>query len=286
MAEVGGPSLMLAVAEFHESRSQQRCDHCQIEFSDGRSYAICGGCRSVLYCSAACQKEHWRDAHRAVCKRRTADWSTRLHVLVGRSWPCAEEKVVKLLREGADLHASSRADGPTPVSLATEAAMTFRAGPGTAAYFVLKAAAPWSHQTHSLFPAPARQRAWELLVLGHQLSSGSPQFEQHSQALMDAWLHCILPFAIDRDSVPLAGSMVGAVMGAEPSRASAGPEAPEETSRHRCDPTPVRVASSQSAKEGASSRSSEGGTAAWRPSEASSSSAEDAPPPSTCLDCS
>lgn len=42
-------------------------------------------------------------------------------------------QVVKLLREGADLHASSRADGPTPVSLATEAAMTFRAGPGTAA---------------------------------------------------------------------------------------------------------------------------------------------------------
>lgn len=36
MAEVGGPSLMLAVAEFHESRSQQRCDHCQVGAASAR----------------------------------------------------------------------------------------------------------------------------------------------------------------------------------------------------------------------------------------------------------
>ena len=210
MAEAGGPTLMVAVADFHESRAQQRCDSCAIEFSDGRSYAICGGCRSVLYCSAACQKEHWQTAHRAVCRQRTAEWCTRLHVLVGRSWPCTKEKVVKLLREGADLNACMSPNGPTPLSLATEAALALRAGKGTAAHYVLQAAAPWSCATHQFFPAAARERAWELVVVGYQLSRRAP-FEEYSQAIMDVWLNCIMAYAIERDTSSSLSSLDAAV---------------------------------------------------------------------------
>ena len=124
---------------------------------------------------------------------------TKLHVLVGRSWPCTKEKVVKLLREGADLNACVNPNGPTPLSLATEAALALRAGKGTAARYVLQAAAPWSCATHHFFPAAARERAWELIVVGYQLSRRAP-FEEYSQAIMDVWLNCIMAYAIERDT--------------------------------------------------------------------------------------
>jgi hypothetical protein len=124
---------------------------------------------------------------------------TRLHILVGRSWPCTKEKVVKLLREGADLNACVSPNGPTPLSLATEAALALRAGKGTAAHYVLQAAAPWSCATHQFFPAAARERAWELIVVGYQLSRRAP-FEEYSQAIMDVWLTCIMAYAIERDT--------------------------------------------------------------------------------------
>ena len=124
---------------------------------------------------------------------------TRLHVLVGRSWPCTKEKVVKLLREGADLNACVSPNGPTPLSLATEAALALRAGKGTAAHYVLQAAAPWSCATHQFFPAAARERAWELIVVGYQLSRRAP-FEEYSQAIMVVWLTRIMAYAIERDT--------------------------------------------------------------------------------------
>jgi hypothetical protein len=124
---------------------------------------------------------------------------TKLHVYVGRPWPCTKEKVVKLLREGADLNACVSPNGPTPLSLATEAALALRAGKGTAAHYVLQAAAPWSCATHHFFPAAARERAWELIVVGYQLSRRAP-FEEYSQAIMDVWLTCIMAYAIERDT--------------------------------------------------------------------------------------
>eukprot|EP00775_Hariotina_reticulata_P001971 gene1971-biopygen3474 len=33
---------------------------------------VCSGCRTARYCSAACQKAHWR-SHKAVCKALKAD---------------------------------------------------------------------------------------------------------------------------------------------------------------------------------------------------------------------
>ena len=33
------------------------------------SLRACGGCRSVLYCGVACQKQHWGGGHRAECKK-------------------------------------------------------------------------------------------------------------------------------------------------------------------------------------------------------------------------
>ncbi|ROW00327.1 hypothetical protein VMCG_07239 [Cytospora schulzeri] len=32
----------------------------------------CGGCRSVFYCSAACQKKDWTSRHKPLCKKYTA----------------------------------------------------------------------------------------------------------------------------------------------------------------------------------------------------------------------
>jgi hypothetical protein len=33
---------------------------------------VCGGCRGVRYCSAGCQKAHWRAGHKEVCKAAQA----------------------------------------------------------------------------------------------------------------------------------------------------------------------------------------------------------------------
>lgn len=32
----------------------------------------CGACRSVFYCSAACQKKDWTSRHKPLCKKHAA----------------------------------------------------------------------------------------------------------------------------------------------------------------------------------------------------------------------
>lgn len=32
----------------------------------------CGACRSVFYCSAACQKKDWKSRHKPLCNKYTA----------------------------------------------------------------------------------------------------------------------------------------------------------------------------------------------------------------------
>ena len=101
----------------------------------------------------------------------SSQWTTPLHHLTiigatrARAW----------LRDGADLEAADGA-GPTPLSLARALQQAGEAGEDTAAGLVLDAAKPWSQQTHALFPAAARARAVELMLLGHRLSRESVQW--------------------------------------------------------------------------------------------------------------
>jgi len=41
--------------------------HSELELVGGKS-CVCGGCRTARYCSAACQKAHWKEWHKPVCK--------------------------------------------------------------------------------------------------------------------------------------------------------------------------------------------------------------------------
>jgi hypothetical protein len=118
-------------------------------------------------------------------------WSTPLHHLTIIGATRARE----LLRDGADVHATAAADGPTPLSLAHGLDTAGKAAEGTAAHLVLRAAGPWSEQTHELFPVDARARAVELLLLGHRLSRQERFFGQE-MALFDAWMHHMMPHAV------------------------------------------------------------------------------------------
>ena len=102
-----------------------------------------------------------------------------------------------LLRAGADVGAAARAGGPTPLSLAQALGEAGQAAAGSAAELVLRAAEPWSPETHDLFPAAARARAVELLRLGFLLS-WQPCFWGVEGALTDVWREGVIPSAVDR----------------------------------------------------------------------------------------
>ena len=57
-----------------------------------------------------------------------------------------------------------------------------------AADLVIRAAQPWSPQTHHLFPWAARTRAIELMLLGAQLERWT-----------DVWMAFVVPYAVQRD---------------------------------------------------------------------------------------
>ena len=93
------------------------------------------------------------------------------------------------------MHATARVDGPTPLSLAHRLDAAGNAAEGTAAHLVLRAAGPWSEQTHELFPVDARARAVQLLLLGHRLSREERFFGQE-MAFVDTWMNHVMPQAV------------------------------------------------------------------------------------------
>tara|TARA_B100000780_G_scaffold213084_1_gene152682 strand:- start:116 stop:994 length:879 start_codon:yes stop_codon:yes gene_type:complete len=125
----------------------------------------------------------------------SSQWSTAPHHLT----VIDATRARALLRAGADLEAAAQAGGPTPISLARAQlhAQAGGAGAVTAASLVLDAARPWSRRTHELFPAAARARAVELLLLGHCLSRES-FFVGAEVSLLDAWMESVLPQAVLR----------------------------------------------------------------------------------------
>ena len=151
--------------------------------------------------------------------QRSRDWCTPLHYVE----VLTTERTRRLLRGGADLHARAHAGASSPLELAQQLARAERPPPADAAAaapergsggarpvaahtearpwaLVLRAAEPWSGETHSLFPAAARSRAVELLRLGYLLAS-QPRFAGEAHALVDAWRGFVLPHAVSRECV-------------------------------------------------------------------------------------
>ena len=119
-------------------------------------------------------------------------WSTPLHHLA----TIGAARATQLLRDGANLHASTD-DGASPLALALDSARVGSAPSESAAGLVLLAAEPWSPENHALFGAPARERACDLLWLGHGLSK-HPLFVACGQALVDIWKLVVMPHAVNR----------------------------------------------------------------------------------------
>ena len=128
-------------------------------------------------------------------------WTMPLHHLA----TVGADRARALLRGGADLRAAAAgADAPTPLSLAERLRAEGSAPAGSAADLVLRAAEPWSPQTHHLFPSEARARAVEAMLLGEQLSREA-RFEREDDpgaglALWDVWLPFVVPHAVERGS--------------------------------------------------------------------------------------
>jgi hypothetical protein len=54
-------------------RKPRACGACgAVDAPPERKHALCGACRLVAYCGAACQAAHWRGAHKVPCKAARA----------------------------------------------------------------------------------------------------------------------------------------------------------------------------------------------------------------------
>ena len=112
------------------------------------------------------------------------------------------------LARGQSGLAASLVYGRTPRSVAQALREANKAGIGTTAHMVLQAAGPWSRQTHRYFPAVARARAVELMLIGELLSREERFAAYGPQAVVDAWMHLVVPKAVGRKCVKIVGIKV------------------------------------------------------------------------------
>ncbi|CAM9586666.1 unnamed protein product [Scytosiphon promiscuus] len=50
--------------------SRPTCGQRQGSASGGCKFKVCSRCQSAMYCSAECQKAHWREGHKAECRKK------------------------------------------------------------------------------------------------------------------------------------------------------------------------------------------------------------------------
>ena len=68
-------AAMLRILDDHASGRTPAQDFCSCgacgkePSATGKRLQVCAGCRSVSYCSKQCQREHWKNGHKAECER-------------------------------------------------------------------------------------------------------------------------------------------------------------------------------------------------------------------------
>ena len=55
------------------AESSQNGDRCHSDDCDNNATMACSRCQKARYCSRACQKTHWKKAHKSQCQERTED---------------------------------------------------------------------------------------------------------------------------------------------------------------------------------------------------------------------
>ena len=154
---------------------------------------------------------HFGHHHIVTWLQRSQFWTTPLHHadIIDR------KTAYDLLRGGASISVRAReVMAPSPLDVAREVLgrgevggriEVAKAAPlaslDTAAALIVRAAAPWSPETHPLFPEVVRGRAYELLRLGYLLSRQS-RFSSEAGSLVDAWRTFVMPHALPRDWKP------------------------------------------------------------------------------------
>ena len=137
----------------------------------------------------------------------TRDCTTPLqHIACVPNWPPffdAGERCFALLRGGADILAGGKE--ATPLFFARRMESTFPGFPYEPTRQILEAAKPWSRHTHKLFPAPARARAVELMLVGELLSREERFAAYGPVAVVDAWMAFVVPKAVSRNRVQVGG---------------------------------------------------------------------------------
>ena len=154
---------------------------------------------------------HFGHHHIVAWLQRSQFWTTPLHhaEIIDR------KTAYDLLRGGASISVRAReVMAPSPLDVAREVLgrgevggriEVAKAAPlaslDTAAALIVRAAAPWSPETHPIFPEVVRGRAYELLRLGYLLSRQS-RFSSEAGSLVDAWRTFVMPHALPRDWKP------------------------------------------------------------------------------------
>lgn len=167
---LGWTPLMVAVRFDHDDLVKLLC-----------SYGASRTAQSALGCTAADYAAAYGNHELHAWLKETLHWTPLHHVEL-----LTPARARALLRAGADLQHGS----PSPLERA-------QAIGGEAAKLVVLAAQPWSAQTHGLFSEAARAHARAVLLLAYQLGK-QPQYAMQAQALVDIWVHHLLPIAVSR----------------------------------------------------------------------------------------
>lgn len=148
-----------------------------------------------------CIMEAARNSHHAVATflLRTEHWTTPLHFFS----ILTSFETRTLLRASGDVHATSdeHKKKESPLQIAAKCARTSTNGLtiGSPADLIIRAAMPWSPETHELFPDAARGWAVDVFYLGILLSH-TCFFKGEEISLFDAWVSTVMPHAVERAS--------------------------------------------------------------------------------------
>ncbi|WJX28686.1 hypothetical protein P8452_17372 [Trifolium repens] len=87
----------------YSSTGLRQCAMCEREVNGEQSFC-CGRCRSVVYCSSICQKQHWNDTHKSMCGLYKAMMEREEELAINIFlFPCSADQPCKWL-ESFDIH--------------------------------------------------------------------------------------------------------------------------------------------------------------------------------------